>query len=153
MIDSRQIGPVVLVALCSALLQSCAVAPKGADDSHGCPGASPGIVPININYQQSPIKVVGPNQRVYEGDVLRFNLIGSDEVLVSTSGKTAEAGWLNGSGKKKAKNANSDRFYVCVPTDLFVDEPESVTEKEYAYNVDAVGRPQLDPVVPVRRLN
>jgi len=125
----------------------------GQASDHGCPGANPGIVPININYQQDDIQVNGPNQDVHEGDVLRFNLVGSDDVLVSTSGKSAPDGWLNGSGKKKANNSASERFFICVPTDLFVDDPDDVVVKEYYYNVDAVGHDRLDPVVPVRRLS
>jgi hypothetical protein len=153
MIELQKIKAVVFVLALGVLLQSCASMSGRAVHPHNCPGANPGIVPIKIDYGQNPIDVVGPNQTVYEGDVLRFNLVGNDEVLVSTSGKTPEAGWLNGSGKKKANKANSDRFYVCVPTDLFEGEPKSVQQKDYEYNVDAVGRPTLDPVVPVRRLN
>lgn len=153
MIESRQIRAVMLVLVFSGMLQSCAGIPKGAAHPHNCPGANPGIVPIKIDYDKYPIDVIGPNQTVYEGDVLRFNLIGNDNVLVSTSGKTPDAGWLNGSGKKKPNKANSDRFFVCVPKDLFEGEPTTVQEKNFGYNVDAEGRPKLDPVVPVRRLN
>ena len=120
---------------------------------HGCPGSNPGIVPININYQQTDIKVTGPNQDVWEGDVLRFNLVGDDNVLTSTAGKTAVDGWLNGSGKIKPNKPASTRFYICVPTDLFSGDPKSVQKRDYKYNVNAVGHPQLDPVVPVRRVN
>jgi len=139
-----------------ALVAGCGSPDKGnggMDKDHGCPGANPGVVPININYQQADIQVNGPNQIVYEGDVLRFNLVGPDNVLVSTSGKSAPDGWLNGSGKRKANNPASERFFVCVPTDLFEDDPDAVDEKEYYYNVDAVGHDRLDPVVPVRRLS
>lgn len=153
MIYLRKITTVLSVTALGALLQSCAGISGGSVHAHDCPGANPGIVPITINYQQDPINVVGPNQTVYEGDVLRFNLIGVDNVLVSTSGKTPDAGWLNASGKTKPKKAKSDRFFVCVPTDLFEGEDRDVMEKKYSYNVDAVGFKQLDPVVPVRRLN
>ena len=143
-----------LVLLTAAAFTGACAGNKGGpppQDKHNCPGSNPGIVPITINYQQSPINVIGPNQDVHEGDVLRFNLVGANNILVSTSGKTAVDGWLNGSGFKSNGKSNSDRFYVCVPTFLFEGEPESVTEKDYSYNVDAVGKPQLDPVVPVRR--
>lgn len=155
MIKSKQVGTLVLVAACGALLQSCAVDSGKAFHQHpdDCPGANPGIIPININYERNPINVTGPRHTVYEGDVLRFNLVGADNKRVSTFGKNAEAGWLNGSGKKKPGKANSDRFYICVPTDLFEGEPDTVTKKDFGYNVDAEGRDRLDPVVPVRRLN
>ncbi|HSN51484.1 MAG TPA: hypothetical protein VLS87_03060 [Woeseiaceae bacterium] len=153
MIKLKQVGTVLLAVWCGALLQSCAGVSGQSVHPDDCPGANSGIIPININYERDPINVTGPRHTVYEGDVLRFNLVGADNKLVSTSGKNAEAGWLNGSGKKKSGKANSDRFYICVPTDLFEGEPDTVTKKEYLYNVDAEGRDRLDPVVPVRRLN
>jgi len=160
MIKLKQIGIVVLATACAAMLQSCAgvsgksVNPSGKSvNPEDCPGANPGIIPINIIYEQEPIEVKGPRHTVYEGDVLRFNLVGADNILVSTSGKNAESGWLNGSGKRKPGNSNSYQFFICVPTDLFEGEPGTVTLKEYRYNVDAVGLNRLDPVVPVRRLN
>jgi hypothetical protein len=91
-------------------------------------------------------------QTADEGDVLRFNLVGGNGVLVSTSGKTAEAGWLNGHGKKKAGKAESEHFFVCVPTDLFEGEDEDIQDKSFGYNVDAVGKPQLDPIVIINKL-
>jgi len=128
--------------------------PPGLSASeHSCPGSNPGIRPIKIDFDKDDIVVSGPHQDVYEGDVLRFNLVGKDNVRVSTTGKTPDQGWLNGSGKRKKNQPASTRFFVCVPTDLFEGELKSVEEKDYFYNVDAVGHPQLDPVVPVRRLN
>lgn len=155
MINLKRFGSALLAVTCAALLQSCAGDYEKAVHPHpdDCPNADPEGIPININYERDPIMVTGPNQPVYEGDKLRFNLVGADNKRVSTFGKNAEAGWLNGSGKKKPGKANSDRFYICVPTDLFEGEPADVTKKEYEYNVDAEGRSQLDPVVPVRRLN
>lgn len=126
---------------------SCAVKPL---QSHDCPGANPGVVPININYNAPTIVVAPPNQDADQGDVLQFNLIGANKVLVSTSGKTPDAGWLNGSGKKKMDGTNN-KFFICVPTDLFDGLPETVKEKEFGYDVNAVGHPQLDPVVTVNR--
>lgn len=145
----------ILVSLVS--LAGCPAPYKGSDDvipmhESDC-DANARKVPITINYQQDEIKVVGPNQDVYEGYILRFNLVGSNNVRVSTSGKTATDGWLNGSGKRKANKPASERFDVCVPTDLFEGEPDSVQKKDFYYNVDAVGHDRLDPVVPVRRLN
>ena len=153
MIELRKLTAVLSVAAVGLLLQSCAGISASPDHPHGCPGANQGAIPINIIYQREPLQVTGPDRTVYEGDVLRFNLVGRDNVLVSTSGKTPDAGWLNASGKKKPGNSNSDRFYVCVPTDLFDEEPQDLAVKNYYYNVDAVGFEQLDPVVPVRRLD
>lgn len=132
-----------------ALVGACA-APITTTD-YDCEGANPGIVPININYNGTQITVAPDPQTADAGDVLRFNLVGSNNVRVSTSGKTPEAGWLNGSGKKKIGEAASNQFYVCVPTDLFDDEDEDVEEKDYEYNVNAVGKPQLDPKVRIIR--
>jgi len=132
-----------------ALVAACA-GPITTTD-YVCEGANPGIVPINIIYNGSQITVAPDPQTADEGDVLRFNLVGPNNVRVSTSGKTPNDGWLNGSGKKKAGKAASNQFYVCVPTDLFDDEEEGVTEKDYEYNVNAVGKPQLDPKVRIIR--
>jgi len=132
-----------------AFVGACA-APITATD-YNCEGANPGIVPINIIYSTNPITVAPDPQTADEGDVLKFNLVGPNNVRVSTSGKTPDDGWLNGSGKKKVGKAASNQFYVCVPTDLFDDEEEGVTEKEYKYNVNAVGKPQLDPRVRIIR--
>jgi hypothetical protein len=156
MIKTTKLAAVMFVILSGALLQSCAGDMGKKDHPRGCPDGNPGVVPITINYGDrhgATIMVTGPNQDVFEGDELQFNLVGSDNILVSTSGKTPDAGWLNGSGKKKDGNPNSVRFSVCVPTDLFDGEPVDVQEKDYSYNVDAEGRPTLDPIVPVRRLN
>ena len=128
-------------------LGACAVHPPTA---HNCPGANPGVIPININYNAPTIVVAPSNQDADQGDVLQFNLIGANKVLVSTSGKTPDADWLNGSGKKK-KDGTNNKFFVCVPTDLFDGLPEIVKDKEFGYDVNAVGHPQLDPVVTVHR--
>jgi len=140
--------------LTSLMLLGACPAPKPGPSvtSHGCPGSSPGIVPININYNAPTIVVAPPNQDADEGDVLQFNLVGANDVRVSTSGKTAEDGWLNGSGKKKAGKPASQKFYVCVPDDLFPEGTAPGTTKEFEYNIDAVGKPRLDPIVTVRRL-
>jgi hypothetical protein len=132
------------------LLGACA--PK-ALVTHDCPGANPGVVPININYNGATINVAPDPQTANEGDVLQFNLVGANDVQVSTSGKTAADGWLNGGGKKKAGNAASEKFFVCVRSDLFEGEPGTVTEKDFGYNVNAEGKPQLDPIVRVIRQN
>lgn len=153
MIKLKKVGTAVLALGCGALLQSCAGVSERSDQPFDCPGANPGIIPINVIYEKEPIEVQGPRHTVYEGDVLRFNLVGANNILVSTSGKNAESGWLNGSGKRKPGNSNSYQFYICVPTDLFENDPITVKLKEYKYNVDAVGFNKLDPVVPVRRLD
>ena len=133
--------------------RQAAPGPPGPSPSdHGCPGSSPGIVPININYNNPDIVVAPDPQSVDEGDVIRFNLIGANDVLVSTAGSTPEGGWLNGSGKKKPGNSASNKFYVCVPTDLFPEGTKPDEEKDFKYDVSAVGHPTLDPVVRVRKL-
>lgn len=119
--------------------------------SHNCPGANPGIVPININYNGPAINVAPNTQTAHQGDVLQFNLVGANNIQVSTSGKTEADGWLNGSGKKKAGDAESEKFFICVRTDLFEGDPITVTEKDFGYNVNATGKPQLDPIVRVIR--
>lgn len=132
------------------LLLVGACAPQ-APLTHDCPGTNPAVVPININYNGATINVAPDPQTAHQGDVLQFNLIGANDVQVSTSGKTAADGWLNGSGKKKAGNASSEKFFVCVRSDLFEGEPDKVIEKDFGYNVNATGRPQLDPIVRVIR--
>lgn len=136
---------VLLVSI--AFVGACAK--PSTTTEHNCPGANPGIVPININYKDARIKVTPDQQTAHQGDALRFNLVGVDNILVSTSGKTPDAGWINSSGRKKPGKANSNQFYVCVPTDLFPDEANIGDEKEFGYNVNAVGKPQLDPKVRV----
>jgi hypothetical protein len=106
-------------------------------------------VPISINYNGTEIVVSPPNQHATEGDVLQFNLIGGDNVWVSTSGKTPADGWLNGSGRKEPGKPASQRFFVCVPYGLFPVGTKPGTTKEFRYNVDVEGKDQLDPVVTV----
>jgi len=118
--------------------------------NHGCPEPNPGIRPININYTNSPIVVAPSTQTADAGDVLQFNIIGANNIQVSTSGKTPVDGWLNGNGKKKAGKPASQKFYICVPTDLFPPDAPSGEELDFGYNVNAVGKPPLDPIVRVR---
>ena len=134
----------------SLMLLGACVAPSTTME-HNCPGANPGIVPITINYNGATINVAPDPQTAHEGDVLRFNLVGPIDVQVSTSGKTPADGWLNGSGKMKAGKAASEKFFVCVRKDLFDGDPSTVTEKDFGYNVDAVGKARLDPIVRVIR--
>jgi len=117
---------------------------------HGCPGANPGVRPITINYTNSPIIVAPPTQTADAGDVLQFNLVGPNDVQVSTAGKTPADGWLNGNGKKKAGKPASERFYICVRDDLFPPNAPSGATLDFGYNVNAVGKPQLDPIVRVK---
>ncbi len=123
---------------------------------HNCPGDNPSVKPINIKYKDPKtvnnprIEVVPRKQTADEGDVLQFNLVGPNEIEVSTSGKKFEGKWLKGSGEK-GKHGGNDKFYVCVPTDLFDKEPDSVKEKDFGYNVNADGHPELDPIVRVIR--
>jgi len=136
------------------LFGACAASngrPPPSTSEHHCPGSNPGIVPININYNGAKINVAPDPQTAHQGDVLRFNLIGNDEVLVSIYGKTPEANWLHGSGKRKDGNAASQKFFICVPTDLFDDEENGDDTKSYGYNVNASDSdntwPELDPIV------
>jgi hypothetical protein len=126
--------------------------PGPAATDHACPGANPGIVPININYNGPNIVVAPPNQEANEGDVLRFNLIGANDLWVSTSGKTSSDGWLNGSGRKEENKPASEKFEICVPYGLFPEGTKPGTLKEFSYNVDVETKSQLDPVVTVRKL-
>lgn len=142
-----------------ALFGACAASNDGPAPSappHSCVDANPGIITIRLDYRGQKIKVPQKEQRVLEGDAIQFILFGSDDVLVSTSGKTPAAGWLNGSGKKKKSKPGSYRFFVCVPTGLFHGLPDDVTELSFGYNVDASTRaqtwPQLDPIVIIDRL-
>jgi hypothetical protein len=122
------------------------VSPEHVD----CDQFGNGVVPININYTGADLVVAPPSQTVYEGQVIQFNLVGRDDVLVSTSGKEAKDGWLNGSGKRKQGKPASYHFFICVPTDLF-PEGELRDTLPFNYNVDAVGFDPLDPVVVVRK--
>ena len=126
--------------------------PEPAANDHGCPGSSPRIVPININYNGPNIVVAPKNQDADEGDVLQFNLVGADDVWVSTSGKTPPDGWLNASGRTKAGDPASEKFFICVPYGLFPADAKEGDKKDFSYNVDAVGKTQLDPIVTVRKL-
>lgn len=149
--------PKILLFSTLLLVVGCASSPALMIAPEICPDANPGYVTIVINYKD-PDKIVVPQdpQIVVPGDVIQFILRGDDSVLVSTSGKDSAAGWLNGSGKKRAGRPETGRFLVCVPRDLFDDENPDVTRKEYAYNVDAVrGKkdwPRLDPIVIVDKM-
>lgn len=138
------------------LFAGCAATPAFMAAPDDCPDANPGFVTIVINYANKD-KIIVPQdpQIVVPGDVIQFILRGEDNVLVSTSGKDAAAGWLNGSGKMRPRRPETERFLVCVPRDLFDDDPD-VTRKEYAYNVDAVRGsetwPRLDPIVIVDKM-
>ncbi len=138
---------VLLVSI--VLVGACAAPPTTTGQL--CPGANPGIVSITINYNGAAINVAPDPQTAHEGDVLRFNLVGTNNVLVSTSGKTSDAGWLNSSGKRKPGKPASYRFEICVPTDLFPEDAKKGDEKDFKYNVNAVGKPQLDPMVTIIR--
>jgi len=138
---------ILLVSI--ALVGACAA--PSITNNHTCPGANPGIVPININYNGAAINVAPDPQTADEGDVLQFNLVGADNVLVSTSGKTPGAGWLNGSGIKKPGKAESAKFFICIPTDLFPADAKEGETKDFGYNVNAVGKKELDPMVTVTR--
>jgi hypothetical protein len=139
------------------LVAGCAQSPDIMSAPDKCPDANPGFITIVINYKsKAGIIVPQDPQIVVPGDVIQFILRGEDNVLVSTSGKDSAAGWLNGSGKKNSRRPETARFLVCVPRDLFDNESPEVTEKRYAYNVDAVRGneewPRLDPIVIVDRM-
>jgi hypothetical protein len=152
-----------MVILLSLILLNACGSERGVpkqyepDHPHGCPNANPGHKPINIRYNGSTVEVAPKNKEVHQGDVIRFNLVytgnhdSEPEVLVSVAGREAKDGWLNGSGKKKAGNAASSRFDICVPRDLFEGDPDEVLEKDYEYDVKAVGHEYLDPIVTVKR--
>jgi len=134
-----------------------AAVPPPPMENHGCPGANPGIKPIRIKYGGNTIEVTpphagngdpGPAQYVRNGDVLKFILVAPppNGKLVSTSGENAEAGWLNGSGKRVENKPATHQFYICVPEDLV---PLN-THVDFKYNVDVVGKPRLDPIVRVK---
>jgi hypothetical protein len=135
-----------LLILVSWLVAACA-----PQTTHKCPGTNPGIVPITINYNGATINVAPDPQTADEGDVIQFNIIGADNKRVSTSGKTPIDGWLNGNGKKKPGKAASEKFFVCVPTDLFEGDPPKILHKDFGYNVNVEGKPEKDPVVRVMR--
>jgi hypothetical protein len=134
------------------LIAGCAAPESLSTPPEACPDANPGFITIVINYSKaSEIRVPQDPQIAVPGDVLQFILRGEDNVLVSTSGKTAADGWLNGSGKKKARRPATERFLVCVPRDILDGVPDDQIPKEYSYNVDASSNthtwPQLDPIV------
>jgi hypothetical protein len=133
------------------VLVSWAITACAPQTTHNCPGSNPGIVPININYNGATITVAPDPQTATEGDVIRFNIVGAENKRVSTSGKTPVDGWLNGSGKKKPGKAASEKFFVCVPTDLFEGDPPKILHKDFGYNVNVEGKPEKDPVVRVMR--
>jgi hypothetical protein len=137
-----------LLILFSSVITACA-----PQNTHKCPGSNPGIVPININYNGATINVAPDPQSAGEGDVIQFNIVGAENKRVSISGKTPIDGWLNGSGKKKPGKPASEKFFVCVPTDLFEGDPPElqISHKDFGYNVNVEGKPEKDPVVRVRR--
>jgi hypothetical protein len=149
--NAQKIIPILTSLILLAGCPAQPGAPGPAMTDHNCPSSSPGV-DITINYNGATITVAPPNKKVDEGDVLVFNLVGANDVWVSTSGKTPSDGWLNGSGRKKDGKPASEKFYICVPYGLFPDDAKEGDEKEFEYNVDAVGKPQLDPIVTVRRL-
>ena len=103
--------------------------------SHPCPGANPGVVPINLFYNSTTTFAAPPIKIAHPGDVLKFKLLGAPNVNVAVDGKMPVDAWVKGSGNKK-------QFYVCVPADL--DHPH-----DYNYSVDPDGSPLLDPVVRI----
>lgn len=136
-------------------LGGCAAPHAFMDELDECSDPNPGPITIVINYKNKDRIIVPQDpQIVVPGDVIQFILRGDDNVLVSTSGKDAAAGWLNGSGKKKSGRPETVRFLVCVPRDILDDA--DVIPKEYKYNVDAVRGaqqwPRLDPIVIVDKL-
>ena len=148
-----------------ALLAACeGTAMKGDTPSHEqvCPGSNPGqhvVVITFVDPASNPNATPNVDKRritVEEGDKIKFILNGPDKnIVVSTSGKTPDDGWLNGGGVKNSGNPGSDRFVVCVPRN-FIDwdqvEPACDGQKckEFRYNVTATGHEMLDPVVTVQ---
>jgi hypothetical protein len=138
-----------------SLFAGCAAPQAFMNELDECSDANPGPITIVINYKNKDRIIVPQDpQIVVPGDVIQFILRGDDNVLVSTSGKDAEAGWLNGSGKKNPRQPETVRFLVCVPRDILDDA--DVIPKEYKYNVDAVRGtqkwPRLDPIVIVDKM-
>ena len=148
-----------------ALLSACGESPDKSDKlrhEEVCPGSNPGQKVVVITYVD-PASHANPKPKVnkdrlevHEGDKIKFILNGPDQnIVVSTSGKTPEDGWLNGGGVKNAGNPGSERFYVCVPRG-FIDwdqvEPACDGQKcrNFEYDVLATGHETLDPVVTVQ---
>jgi hypothetical protein len=146
--------------------------PPGMDDTPDhdqvCPGSNPGQHVVVITFvdpassaNQNP-SVDKDNLVVEQGDKIKFILNGPNKnVVVSTSGKSPEAGWLNGGGVKNSDHPGSERFFVCVPKNFInwdevetkcdgTGNPDEPKCKEFAYDVMATGHETLDPVVTVQ---
>jgi hypothetical protein len=115
-------------------ISGCAVGPSTDD----CP--DPPVTPITINFtKNTEIKVNPPNARPYLGNVLKFNLVGDKDTMVTIKGKSGvpDSSWISASGK-------GGPLYVCVKNDL-------IEEETYRYEITVDGVGYLDPEVTIRR--
>lgn len=109
------------------------------------PQGGPKEIPITIVY--TPKAIVDPQTRCARpGDVLRFQLRGKPDVLVSVESSEPGGEWLKGNGKIY-KSDKEGVFWVPVPLTAIPPETE---EKDFKYTIKATGSPDLDPVVRVR---
>lgn len=117
-------------------MSGCAVGPSTDE----CPEPPP--TPITINFtKNTEIKVNPPNAKPHLGNVLKFNLVGDEDTLVTLEGKPSdpESSWISGSGKGK-----DGPIYICVKPDL-------EEERTYVYKITVDGVGVLDPEVTIRR--
>lgn len=126
----------ILTTLLAAAVATtgCAVGPSTDECT------DPPVTPITINFtKNSEIKVNPPNARPYLGNVLKFNLVGDKDTLVTIEGKSSDpdSAWISASGK-------GGPLYVCVSDDL-------VEEQTYTYKITVDGVGILDPEVTIRR--
>ena len=125
------------ILLGAALTMSgCAVGPSTGERT------DPPPTPVSITFvKNTEIKVNPPNARPYLGNVLKFNLVGDKDTMVTIEGKSSdpESSWISGSGTGAA-----GPIFVCVKPDL-------EEERTYTYKITVDGVGILDPEVTIRR--
>jgi hypothetical protein len=158
----------IALSIIALLLGACGEAPERGDAARHdqvCPGSNPNPTVVVITYVDpsssvNPKPTVNQNEVfVRQGDKIKFILNGPNKnVVVSTSGKTKDAGWLNGGGVNNSNHPGSERFFVCVPKDFIdwnnvetqCDKPGNPRCKKFEYDVMATDHETLDPVVTVQ---
>ena len=109
-----------------------------APPTHGCAGAGPSSIPINIFYNTTTTFAAPSIKLVAPGGVLRFHLAGPPGVDFTVLGDPPSHTWLKGSGN----TSTTRHFFVCVPTTVRKDD-------EFKYTVTTSISPVLDPVVRI----
>ena len=135
---------IVLVVFALAASACSTVGKQHRTECTPGPNGPPKEIPITIVF--TPKEIIDPQTRCARpGDVLRFQLKGKPNILVSVDSSDPGGEWLKGSGKIY-DNHKKGVFWVSVPLTAL---PPEVEEKDFKYDITA-GTIVLDPVVRVR---